>query len=379
MNRNQRTSLTATMFLFILTIPGCDFGWGGWGESTTNATESTTGTTESSTDTTDGTSGFTTGLPHTTTEVGSDPSDDTVSSTSPDPTDTGDETTLEMTTNESEGSESTDTDTEQTSGTEEPPAGCQKVDILLVVDGSQSMHAERIAVGEKIGDLLTSMASIHQGVDFRLGVTHDHDGGFIAPDCWTHPDPWVDSSTMSQAEMLQAVACAFSAFGASDLAAPQFCEHPLTSAVNLLEADTGFIRNDALLTTLILADEDDYGETDLNNSCGGCGMQVDPDTVETLYGRLVDIKGDPELVASVVIAGDPSGSDASDGCGRSGSCGCDMYGCDVYDGQRLLDFSQLLGSQGGFFDLCGLELEQLVPQLANGLDQIVSPTCASVN
>ena len=71
---------------------------------------------------------------------------------------------------------------------------------------------------------------------------------------------------------------------------PAGCEHVLTSAVNLLVADTtGFVRDDALLVLVLVTNVDDFGAYDQidGNSCGlGCGTA--PCDLNALRTLLVD-------------------------------------------------------------------------------------------
>lgn len=249
-----------------------------------------------------------------------------------------------------------------------PPAeGCTKIDMLFVLDGSASMTEERsaLAATDAFAQVVDTLAGLGEGdIDYRIAVTTDNDDGYITPNCWQEPDPWVSSVGHTSQEVAQAFACAASGFGNANFEASIGCEHALTSAVDLLDGDdSGFVREDALLVLVLVTDVDDYGAYDQvgGNSCG-IGCATPPTPVATLTQRLIDdVKlGEADGVAAIVVAGDPDVNAGMNFCGQPGSCGCNGLDCGIFHADRLYQFVGMLGSNGHAADLCAGA--QAVPQ-----------------
>lgn len=240
-----------------------------------------------------------------------------------------------------------------------PAQGCTKIDMLFVLDGSASMIEERQALAQvdAFTGIVQTLATLGEGnIDYRIAVTTDNDDGYLKPQCWKEPDPWVSSVGHTPQEVAQAFSCAVSAFGNNNFEASVGCEHVLTSAVDLLDGDpSGFVRDDALLVLVMVTDVDDYGAYDQQggNACG-IGCATPPTPVATLRQRLVDKvkKGKADGVAAIVVAGDPGVNAGKNFCGQPGSCGCNGLDCGVFHADRLYEFITSLGTNGHAADLC---------------------------
>jgi hypothetical protein len=242
-----------------------------------------------------------------------------------------------------------------------PGSGCQRVDMLFVLDSSGSMIDERQALAAQgaFTSIVETLSGINGGgIEYRIGVSDDKDGGF---ETWGG-DPWFDSTELTVDEM----AIAFNgAVGQINGEPPLGCEHVLTSAVDLLDGDaSGFVRDDALLVLVLVTDVDDYGAYDQVNQCiQGFGCTTVPDPVEDLLGRLVDnVKGGQmEGVAAIVVAGDPSVVGMENFCGAPASCGCGGGGdCDVFHATRLYELTDSLGTNGYAANLCDVAVPDAV-------------------
>jgi hypothetical protein len=243
-----------------------------------------------------------------------------------------------------------------------PKSGCTAIDLLFVLDGSASMNEERAALGATgaFSQIILTLEGINGGgVDYRIGVTDDDDHGFLVPPGWLQPNPWFESSVLTDMEIANAFNGAVGQVGGIG-GAPTGCEHVLTSGVDLLDGDlSGFLRDEALLVLVLVTDVDDYGAYDQmgGNTCKvGCGTPPDP--VAALYDALVTLKaGQADGVAGIVVAGDPTAAAGFNFCNQPGSCGCvevfpGLFDCDVFHATRLYDFATMLGGNGVASDLC---------------------------
>ena len=224
--------------------------------------------------------------------------------------------------------------------------------MLFVLDSSGSMIDERqaLAATDAFTSIVETLSGINGGgIEYRIGVSDDKDGGFES----FGGDPWFDSTELTVDQM----AIAFNgAVGQISGEPPLGCEHVLTSAVDLLDGDaTGFVREDALLVLVLVTDVDDYGAYDQDGFCiDGLGCTTVPDPVAELTTRLVDdVKGGQmDGVAAIVVAGDPNVNAGVNFCNQPGSCGCAGGDCAIFHADRLWDFTEMLGANGYAADLC---------------------------
>lgn len=240
--------------------------------------------------------------------------------------------------------------------------GCKQVDLLFALDSSLSMTEEigALAQGAAFADIVFALANLNCGaIEYRIGLTNDNDGGFLGAG-----DPaWFDSNEMTAAEITTAFSQAASnVLGNGGTALG--CEHVLSSAADLLVADTtGFVREDALLVLVLVTDVDDFGYYDQLGwpSCtcpfGVCDMLCTtmPRDVADIYADLVQLKGgDPNGVAAIVVAGDPSANAGMNMCGQPASCCGGGIECgQAHHAERLWEFaSSQAGTNGVTADIC---------------------------
>ncbi|MGH1346851.1 MAG: hypothetical protein ACRBN8_35110 [Nannocystales bacterium] len=258
-----------------------------------------------------------------------------------------------------------------------PTSGCQAIDILFALDSSGSMIEERAALAatNAFSQILLTLEGLNGGgIDYRVGLTTANDHGFLTPLGWLEPEPWFDS-TVTELDLMSLAfnGAAGQIGGLGDPAAG--CEHVLTSAVNLLVADTTeFVRDDALLVLVLVTDVDDFGAYDQlgGNSCG-LGCTTPPSDLGALRTLLVDTvkAGQEDGVAVITVAGDPTSNDGLNFCEQPGSCGCAGLDCAVFHATRLYEFSDMLGDQGITADLCGANIPMVVETvLTDSIDQI---------
>ena len=233
-------------------------------------------------------------------------------------------------------------------------AGCQAIDVIFALDSSGSMGAERnaLAATAAFEQVVTALAAVNcSQIDYRVGVTDDNRPNFFG----SGPSgPWFDSLEMNQVE----IATAFNAAVAevsSGSTTGLGCEHVLTNATNVLLNDqTGFVRDGALLVLVLVTDVDDYGAYDhatLNACSFGCNESFL--AVPTLLDSLTGLKGDTAAVAAVIVAGDPSiNGGVTPPCDQPCVCGFTGSECDVYHSTRLWELGGLLGNNGFTANLC---------------------------
>jgi hypothetical protein len=209
-----------------------------------------------------------------------------------------------------------------------------------------SPHINALSAANAFNGVIEALEDVNCGnISYRLGVTHDNDGGWITGNNWNGADPWFDSEDLTKAEMANAFAAAASKVASSG-GASLGCEHVLSSSVGLLEGDnTGFVRDGALLVLILLTDVDDYGVYDQpnGNTCGlGCNTVGQP--VATLHSDLLAVKNNESAaLAAIVIAGDPNQNGGVNFCNQPKSCAND-----IYHASRLWDFAGMLDGNNGF-------------------------------
>ena len=261
--------------------------------------------------------------------------------------------------------------------------GCSKVDVLFALDGSGSMAEEinALSATQSFTGIIDALSALNcGGIDYRIGVTDDNDGGFQVPGGWAGAHPWFDSTELTKDEMIaafngaaaQVVAGSGTALG---------CEHVLSSSIGLMDGDsTGFLRPDALLVLILVTDVDDYGAYDQvgGHTCprfGGCSVPGQP--VADLYATVTGLKGgDPAAVATIIVAGDPNMPGGVNLCDQPGSC-CSSPGleCEVFHADRLWQFASMQsGMNGVTANLC--QGAQVVPQaVKTAFEQNIDLAC----
>lgn len=262
-----------------------------------------------------------------------------------------------------------------------PGKGCDKVDLLFVVDDSASMSDQQ----EKLTAAFPAfMATIddelvnEKGIDYHVGVVSAEMAGedmcFFGLCAEGHrgrlqhePDRIACNSVPSgrwiETGPVQAVTEQFECI--ASMVGQDFAEMPLEAAraaltdrVHDQEAyNVGFLREDALLVVVVLTDEDDQSRINVPETWDPFFGPGPLTPVDELYQALVDIKaGDPQGVVVVVLAGD-SDTGCDDGEGENV----------VGRAPRLHELLDLAAPNSYWSNLCGDELTQ---PLQDALDVI---------
>lgn len=236
--------------------------------------------------------------------------------------------------------------------------GCTRVDMLFAIDSTASMNEEiaALSASQSFSAIVDALEDLNcGGIEYRIGLTNDNDGGFIG----SGGQPWFDSNEMTADEIASAFTIAASTVLGSG-STPVGCEHVLGSSVSALALDTtGFLRPDALLVLVLVTDVDDYGAYDqmgFGGICDGFLCTETPQPIQALYDNLVTLKGgDPAGVAAIVVAGDPTVTEGMNTCGQPASCcGMGLGECaQAHHATRLYEFAAMLeGTNGYTGDIC---------------------------
>ncbi len=236
--------------------------------------------------------------------------------------------------------------------------GCRQIDLLFAIDGTASMIEEiqALAANQAFTQIVMALANINCGdIEYRIGLTNDNDAGFLGSGA--DGNPWFDSNDMTEAE----IAGAFNAASAGlSTGTPIGCEHVLASAHDLLENDTsGFLRDDALLVVVLITDVDDHGYYDqmgFGGFCDGFLCTQTPNDIMGMHDSLVAMKGgDPEALATIVVAGDPGVQEGANSCGQPATCcGVGLGECaQAHHAPRLWDFAGMqVANNGVTLNIC---------------------------
>jgi hypothetical protein len=230
--------------------------------------------------------------------------------------------------------------------------GCTQVDMLFALDSSLSMSEEiaALAASQAFAAIVQDLEELNCGVEYRIGLTNDNDGGFIS----TAAVPWFDSNEMTADEIASAfTSSANTVLGNGGTAIG--CEHVLSSSLATLALDTtGFLRPDALLVLVLITDVDDYGYYDqmgFGGICDGFLCTETPQPVTDIYDSLVTLKGgNPEGLATIVVAGDPEVTAGMNTCGQPATCcGVGLGECaEAHHAPRLWEFAGMQAGSNGF-------------------------------
>jgi len=237
--------------------------------------------------------------------------------------------------------------------------GCSQIDLLFAIDGTGSMVEEvaALSANQAFTEIVMALADVNcGGIDYRIGLTNDNDIGFLGSGA--NGNPWFDSQEMTEAEISAAFNSATANLGAG--ATPIGCEHVLASATDLLDGDaTGFLRPDALLVVVLITDVDDHGYYDqvgFGGLCDGFLCTQTPAVVSEMYDTLVGLKGgEPEALATIVVAGDPGIQAGANTCGQPATCcGVGLGECaGAHHAPRLYEFADLqAGPNGVALNIC---------------------------
>lgn len=244
-----------------------------------------------------------------------------------------------------------------------PEKGCSKIDFAFIVDNSQSMEDDQ-------ANLVANFPALIEGIESTLTEVDDYHVGVIATDAYGFNSPACRVMgglvTQTGGEASSNQACGPFAEGHNymteedNLAESFACaarlgvsgfgvEAPMDALGALVRGDAsgpgecneGFIRDDALLVAVVITDEwDGPGDPELLTSMG---------TPQEWYDRVVAAKNVPENAAVVTLVNYQDGP-----CPPSEP---------VFDGQRLVEFTNFFGPTGfvgGICDEFGPTFEQAV-------------------
>ena len=255
--------------------------------------------------------------------------------------------------------------------------GCQQIDVVIAVDGTNSMIEEIQTLASSAGarSIVDALAGINCGsVDFRIGITNDNDGGWFG----ISGSDWFDSTMMTEDEIVDALGDALEDVPDAN-STDGGCEHVLNSAGDLLENDsTGFVRDGALLLVVLVTDVDDYGAYDQMGFGGPCDSSLctvsglTPGQVRT---NLVALKGAAEAVSAIVVAGDPLAHEGDNFCGQPASCCGGGADCDqAFQAPNVYEFAGLLDDRGITVDLCDGE-DTIAEAIGAAISADIEPVC----
>jgi hypothetical protein len=255
--------------------------------------------------------------------------------------------------------------------------GCKKIDLLFAIDSTLSMIEEINALTGAFAQIVAATDQLNcGGIEYRIGLTNDNDGGFIG----YMGTPWFDSSMMTAQEITTAFnGAAGTILGNGGTALG--CEHVLSSSVSTLALDTtGFLRPEALLVLVLVTDVDDYGDYDHMGFGGPCDGMLCTEPVQAIpdiFNNLVTLKGgDPTAVAAIVAAGDPTNTEGMNLCQQPASCCGAGFECSqALHGTRLYEFASMLpGTNGVTVDICA-GAEQLPSAIEMALGGDIDLAC----
>jgi hypothetical protein len=247
-----------------------------------------------------------------------------------------------------------------TGGGGQQAQGCDKMDILFVVDNSGSMSEEQTNLAAnfpKFMDVLDSyMTAAGQPLDYHVGLTTTSltevipipipiplppgdDGALRNQASCGMTRPWIERTDANPSMQFSCVA-QVGTDGSGQ-------EQPLGAARLALTAritdgkNAGFLRADALLAVVILTDEDDQ-------SVDASGSKQD--TVDSFIQTFDSVKGDHARWATAVIAG-PNACMSAFGSAE--------------EAVRLKDFVAKSGAQAVFSSICDGDLAKSLADALN--------------
>ncbi len=247
---------------------------------------------------------------------------------------------------------------------------CEKMDVMFVIDDSGSMAEEQTNLTlafSQFADLLSTYEnSADEQLDFRIAVTttgrdvtynalpdfpglpkivlneKGDNGAFRKSQCGL-AQPWVDRADPSLKSKFDCMAQVGT--NGPGIEMPLLTTELALTSRRADGTNVGFLRDDALLSLIILTDEDDCSRTD--NGFDGVDFSGDCSTnpayvpVQHYVDVLDTIKGDRSRWATAVIAGP---NDCTSAFG------------DAEEAKRLKQFVSLTGQNAIFSSICSGDL-----------------------
>jgi hypothetical protein len=221
-------------------------------------------------------------------------------------------------------------------------ASCS-TDIVFAVDTSGSTSKEQSALRDAFPDFADRLGPYRAAlVDGCATPASFHTRGQSGDCHFASGHPWIESSSPRADDELDCVAEIDSS--AAQCVGNGDDQAPVTTAITALEPawagsgapNAGFLRDNALLVIVAITDQDEH-------PIPGASMQH-------TYERLVAAKGNANRVVFV---------------GFGGESRCDgPYGPEE-DADKLQELTQLFGSRGVFWDLCGGQLDDGMQKAAD--------------
>jgi hypothetical protein len=246
-----------------------------------------------------------------------------------------------------------------TDGGAQPSQGCDKMDILFVIDNSGSMGEEQTNLAQNFPKFIDVLNAYQTGtgnpLDYHVGVTTTSltEGAPPIPLPFPIPLPMGDDGALhmkSECGMTRTWIERTDTDAAKEFACVaqvgtdgSGMEQPLEAARLALTdriadgKNAGFMRDDALLAVVILTDEDDQS---VDPAAGPTGMELPVDDFITAFDK---IKGTHGRWASAVTAG------PMDCMSAFGS---------ATEAARLKDYVQKTGAQAVFSSICDGDLSK---------------------
>jgi hypothetical protein len=268
--------------------------------------------------------------------------------------------------------------------------GCNRMDILFVIDNSDSMSEEQeylIGAFPAFIDALEAydVLGTDEPLDYHVGVTstavdHNECGDF---NCWLEEaedgvlqnaplgnngdcDPpeqvYMEGPDPDVADQFACVA-ALGTLGWPHEMPLEAIRRGMTEGFDgeghVNEENAGFLRDDALFVAIVITDEDDVSRADTYPTTPWAPTP-DPASVEDYAAVFEQIKGSFDRVAFGLISG-PNNTDCTSEFG------------DADAAPRLHEFRNLVGSNGAWGDICaddlGAEIDNILETIALACDE----------
>ncbi len=232
-------------------------------------------------------------------------------------------------------------------------AGTDMVDILWVIDNSNSMANEQLKVAQGFNQFINAMGFASQEVDFHLAVTttdmdeENPDRGMLVGD-----PPYLTRDDDYLPLFMERVQVGVD--GSDKERGLQAADHALTDPDALEHAD-GFLREEAVLALIFVSDENDCSDENwlTDDMEGGLCYNINDKLVSTAeyIRRYQGAKGiGGRVVASTIVGPDVSeGCDASWPGKRYMTIGTELDGingniCDAEFGEIIGDIGDRIGA-----------------------------------
>jgi hypothetical protein len=265
-------------------------------------------------------------------------------------------------------------------GTTMPDAGCQKVDVLFVIDNSGSMLDEQQNLVNSFPDFVAEMqAKLVDTESYHVGVITSDGNGFNTPGCNMHGALVTRTGgTGSSNQTCAPYASGKNYMDETDQLGPKFAcagqvgtegdgnEQPmyalgqaLTPAINGPGAcNDGFIRADALLVVVVITDEEDDHEVE---ACAQDPQSGSPGEPADWFNAVVSAKAGLEQNVVVLALTGP----VQPACPALNKCQGGIDGAEV--AARVVAFTQMF-TYGSVGQICAPSYKQFFSDAIGTID-----------